>query len=156
MKRLETSGTLSTEQNKKIKAIRIRPGILYGVCKVYKIITYICAPFRPILSAIATPSYKHSKFLIPKPSSITFNEFILKDSFAFAEEIAHQDSKLFIGSVDVHLLFTDIPLEKTINICTKLFYDNGDVIEGLNKSEFNNLMSLATQESNFIIIDVLY
>ena len=121
------------------------PGILYGLCKVHKAITDICPPFRPILSAIGTPSYKLAKFLVPKLSSITFNEFTVKDSFAFAEEIVHQDSKLSMGILDVDSLFTNIPLEETINICTNLLYDNEDVIEGVNKSEFKNLLSLATR-----------
>ena len=155
MKRLEKSGNLSTEQYKKIKAVGSRPGILYGLCKVHKAITEVCPQFRPILSAIGTPSYKLAKFLVPKLSSVTFNEFTVKDSFAFAEEIVHQDSKLFMGSLDVDSLFTNIPLEETINICTNLLYNN-DVIEGINKSEFKNLLSLATQESYFIFNDVLY
>ena len=79
-----------------------------------------------------------------------------KDRFAFAEEIVQQDSKLFMGSLDVDSLFTNIPLEETINICTNLLYNNEDVIEGINKSEFKNLLSLATQESYFIFNDVLY
>ena len=116
MKRLEKSGSLSTEQYKKIKAVGSRPGILYGLCKVHKAITEVCPPFRPILSATGTPSYKLAKFLVPKLSSVTFNEFTVKDSFAFAEEIVHQDSKLFMGSLDVDSLFTNIPLEETINI----------------------------------------
>ena len=62
-----------------------------------------------------------TKFLVPKLSSVTFNEFTVKDSFAFAEEIVHQDSKLFMGSLDVDSLFTNIPLEETINICTICF-----------------------------------
>ena len=37
-----------------------------------------------------------------------------------------------------------------------MLYKNEDVIEGLNKSEFKNLLSLATQESYFIYNDVLY
>ena len=156
LKRLEKSGSLSTEQYKKIKAVGSTPGILYGLCKVHKAITEVCPPFRPILSAIGTPSYKLAKFLVPKLSSVTFNEFTVKDSFAFADEIVHQDSKIFMGSLDVDSLFTNIPLEETINICTNLLYDNEDVIEGINKSEFKNLLSLATQESYFIFNDVLY
>ena len=156
LKRLEKSGSLSTEQYKKIKAVGNRPGILYGLCKVHKAITEVCPPFRLILSAIGTPSYKLAKFLVPKLSSVTFNEFTVKNSFAFAEEIVHQDSKLFMGSLDVDSLFTNIPLEKTINICTNLLYNNEDVLEGINKSEFKNLLSLATQESYFIFNDVLY
>ena len=45
LKRLEKSGTVSTEQYKKIKAVGSRPGILHGLCKVHKAITDICPPF---------------------------------------------------------------------------------------------------------------
>ena len=150
MKKLEKSGTLSTEQHKKIKAVRSRPGILYGLYKVHKSITDICPPFKPILSAIGTPSYKLAKFLVHKFSSITFNEFTVKDSFAFAEEIVHQDSKLFMGSLDADSLFTNIPLEETINICTNLLYNNEDVIEGINKCDFKNLLSLLRNLFSFL------
>ena len=87
-----------------------------------------------------------------KLSSITFNEFTVKDSFAFAEEIVHQDGKLFMSSLDVDSLFTNIPLKETIN----LVYNNVDVIEGINKSEFENLLSFTTQESYFTCNDILY
>ena len=66
------------------------------------------------------------------------------------------DSKLFMGSLDVDSLFTNIPLEETINMCTNLLYNSEDVIEGTDKSEFKDLLSLATQESYFIFNDVLY
>ena len=105
---------LSAEQYKKIKAVRSRPGILYELFKDYKAIT-VCPQFKHILSAIGTPSYKLAKFLVPKLSSISFNEFTVKSCFAFAEEIVHQDSKLFMGSLDVDSLFNNIPLEETIN-----------------------------------------
>ena len=111
LKSREKSGSLTTDQYKKIKAIGSRPGILYGLCKVHKAIIDVCPPFRPILFAIGNPSYKLAKFLVPKLSSITFNELTVKDSFAFAEEIVHQDGKLFMGSLDVDLLFTNIPLK---------------------------------------------
>ena len=156
LKSLEKSGSLSTDQYKKIKAIGSRPGILYGLCKVHKAIFDVCPPFRLILSAIGTPSYKLAKFLVPKLSSITFNEFTVKDSFAFAKEIVHQDGKLFMGILDVDSLFTNIPLKETIKICANLLYKNLDVIEGINKSEFKNLLSLATQESYFMFNDILY
>ena len=91
-----------------------------------------------------------------KLSSITFNEFTVKDYFVFTEEIVHQDGKLFMGSLDVDSLFNNIPLKETINICTNLLYNNVDVIEGMNKSEFDKLLSLATQESYFMFNDILY
>ena len=55
-----------------------------------------------------------------------------------------------MGGLDVDSLFSDIPPEETINICTNLLYSNEDIIEGINKSEFKDLLSLATQELHFI------
>ena len=106
--------------------------------------------------ATGTPSYKLVKFLVPKLSSIIFNEFTVKDSFTFAEEILHQDCKLFMGSLNVDVLYTDIPLKEIINICTNLLYNKEDFVEGINKSEFKNLLLLAPPESFFIFNDVIY
>ena len=53
-------------------------------------------------------------------------------------------------------LFTDIPLTETINICTNLLCNNLDVIEGINKSEFEYLLSLATQESYSMFNRIVY
>ena len=115
MERLEKLKSLSTEQYEKIKAGGSRPGISNGLCKVHKAITYVSPPFRPILYAIRTPSYKLPKLFISKLSSIAFNELTERDYFTFAEEVVHQDSTFFMGSLDVDTLFTNIPLEETIN-----------------------------------------
>ena len=52
-----------------------------------------------------------------------------------AKEIAEEDSTFYMGSLDEDPLFTNIPLEKTINICTESIFDQNDIVEGLNKSE---------------------
>ena len=48
LKRFKKSGTLSTQQYKKLIAVGSRLGILYGLYKVHKAIADICPPFRPI------------------------------------------------------------------------------------------------------------
>ena len=101
---------------------------------------------------IGTRSYKLSKFLVPKVSSITFNGFTVKDSFTFAKEVVHQDSKLYISILDVDSLFTNILLKETINICANLLYKKLDVIEGIHKSECESFLSLDTLEWYFIFI----
>ena len=63
LKSLKLSGALSVEQHKKTKAVGSRPGVLYGLCKVHKNILDRCPPFRPILSAIGTPSYNLQFFI---------------------------------------------------------------------------------------------
>ena len=66
-------------------------------------------------------------------NSINSNEFIVKDTFCFAKEIVEQNSSLVMGSLDVDSLFTNIPLDETIDICTYTIYSQQDVIEGIKK-----------------------
>ena len=138
MKSLKSSGSLSDKQYKKIKAAGSRPGVLYGLCKVHKAIVDVCPPFRPILSATGTPTYKIATFLVSILSFLTINEFTNKDSFSFAKEIIEQDSNFYMGSLDVDSLFANIPLEETINTCTESIYDQNDSIEGLNNLNLKN------------------
>ena len=132
LKSLKSSGSLSDKQYKKIKAVGSRPGVLCGLCKVHKAIVDVCPPFRPILSAIGTTTYKIAKFQVPIKNCLTINEFTVKDSFSFAKKIVEKDSNFYMGSLDVDSLFTNIPQEETINICTELIYDQNGSIEGLN------------------------
>ena len=89
-------------------------------------------------------------------NSITSNDIIVKDTFCFAKEIDEQDSSLVMDTLDVDSLFTNIPLDKTIDICTNTIYSEQDVIQRISKEEFRNLLSLATKESYFIFNEVLY
>ena len=156
LKSLKSSDSLSDKQYKNFKAVGSRDGVIYGICKVHKAIVDVCPPFRPILPATGTPTFEIAKFLVPILSCLTINDFTVKDSFSFAKEIVEQDSNFYMGSLDVDSLFTNIPLEETINICTELICDQNDSIEGLNKSEFKELLSLATKESYFIFNEILY
>ena len=83
------------------------------------------------------------------------NEFTVKDSFSFAKEIVEKDSSFYMGSLDVDSFLTSIALEETINICTESIYNENDIIKGLNKSEFKELLSVATKESYSIFSDFL-
>ena len=73
------------ESRKSVQPVGPRPGILYGHCKVHKDIIENCPPFRPILSAINTPTCKLGEFLVSILKSLTSNQYKVKDSFAFAE-----------------------------------------------------------------------
>ena len=105
-----TSITSTWLYNKLVQILIFKRHISEDVCPI----TDVSPPSRPILPAIGTPSYKLAKFLVPKLFSITFNEFTVKHSFAFAEEIVSQDGKLIMGSLDVDLLFPNIPLKPNL------------------------------------------
>ena len=97
------------------------------------------------MSAINTPTYKLAKCLVPILKSLTSKEYTVKDSFAFAEEIVEQDSEFFKGSLDVNSLFTNIPLEETIDSCANTCFENTKKL-GLSKIEFKEILCLATNK----------
>ena len=55
-----------------------------------------------------------------------------------------------MGSLDVDSLFTNIPLEETIEICTNELFKESETVESLSKSEFKEFLSLATKDLHFI------
>ena len=110
---------MTEKARKSLKPVGIRPGVMYSLCKVHKASVGNCPLFRPILSALNTPTYKLAKFSVPVLKPLITNEFTVKDSFHFDEEIVDQQHDLFMGSLDADSLFTNIPLEETIEICTR-------------------------------------
>ena len=111
--------------------------------------------FRPILSAINTPGYNLAKCLIPILEPLTHNEYTVNDSFSFAKEIKTFDSSLFMASLDVEPLYTNIPLNETISNCVDLH--NKNIYNGkVNKKGFFQLLETATSESSFIFDFLLY
>ena len=67
--------------------------------------------FRPILSALGTPTCKLAKFFVPLLERLTYNHYTIKDSFSFCEELRHFNTNLIMASFDVESLFTNIPLQ---------------------------------------------
>ena len=68
---------------------------------------------------------------------------LLKTLFPLQKKLS--SNSFYMGTLDVDSLFTNIPLEETNSICRKSIYDRNDSVEGLNKSEFKKLLSLATK-----------
>ena len=50
---------------------------------------------------------------------------------------------LFVGSLDVDSLFTNIPSDETFDICTNTLFEITERVEGLTKIEFRELLSFA-------------
>ena len=127
-----------------------RPGVLYGSCKVHKPISGKCPPFRPILSAIGTCTYNLAKFFVPLLKDFTVNNYTVSDTFSFAEDIRKQNPNLYMTSFDVDSLFTNIPLDETIQICTNNLFKDKRKVKGLLKKQCKVLLDLATKKSCFL------
>ena len=106
LKNLRDKKEISIEQYKDLSPSGSRPGIMYGLDKVHKIVRDGLPSFRSILSAIGTPTCKLAKFLVPILEPLTTNEYTIKDSFTFAEELQSFDSKLVMASFDIESQLT--------------------------------------------------
>jgi len=143
---------MTSEQYEAIRPVGTQPSVLYGLGKVHKTLVNNVPKLRPILSAINTPTYKLSQYLNKLMKPLTTNEYTAKDSFSFAEDIRLQDSAKSMASLDVDSLFTNITLDETIDICCELLFQNTDVVDGLSRDDFKELLTTATKES-FILFD---
>ena len=78
LKELKASEAISETDYKKLKPRGSSFHVLYGLCKTHKRVLDKSPPFRPILSAIKTPSYNLAKFLVPLIEPITKSNFTVK------------------------------------------------------------------------------
>ena len=67
-----------------------RAGIVYDSFKVHKKCVDGCPPFRVVLSALQTPTYKLAKVLVSILEPLTTSKYAVKDSLNFATEIVDQ------------------------------------------------------------------
>ena len=109
---LKDSGTISEANYQSLYSTGGSYGILYGLPKIHK----EGCPLRPILTSYDTPNYKIAKFLVPLLEPLTSNQYTLPNSYKSKEAVLPQDSDLHMASLDVQSLFTNVPVEETINI----------------------------------------
>ena len=153
LRNMKSEGVISQELYSELFVSGSKPGILYGLPKVHK----DGCPVRPILSAIGTFNYKLSKFLVPLLAPITINEYTVKDSFSFSKEVCDLNfENCCIASFDVKSLFTNIPLNETIDICTDNLFGDSDKVLNFGKRQFHKLLSLAASECYFVFNEELY
>ena len=152
LKQLNDSEVISDTEYKKLKPRGSRFGILYGLCKSHKSLIDNCLHLRPILSAIKTPSYNIAKYLVRILEPIATNKLTIKNGFEFAKEVIEQDSGLFMASLDVESLFTNIPLEETFIVSRDCLFANEAKISNFSRNNFEKLLRMALP-NNFFSFD---
>ena len=97
-----------------------------------------------------------AKYLNPILSPLTTNEFAVKNSFDFAEEVVNYDHNLYMASLYLESLFTNIPLEETIKNCVNDLFSNNFYSGKLSRKDLYDLLKIATTESSFVFDNKLY
>ena len=113
-----------------------KSGILYGLCEIHESIVDVVPPFRPILSAIETPTYKLAKFHVPLLEPATYIHYTIKDSLALCEERKQFNTNLIMACFEIGSLFTNISLQDTIGLCIQKPFEDKNYTDGLSKTRF--------------------
>ena len=108
------------------------------------------------MSAIGTCTYNIAKFFVPILKDFPLNEYAVRDSFSFCDEIQEQDNNLYMTSFDIESLFTNIPLDETMNICVNNVFGNKKRVKGLLEKDFKQLLRLSVESSCFAFNKVHY
>ncbi|XP_068723463.1 uncharacterized protein [Montipora capricornis] len=121
-------------------------GVLYGLPKVHK----TGCPFRPIVSSVNTYNYNLASFLVDVLKPISTNQFTIKNSFSFVDWVKTlQHNNEIMCSFDVCSLFTNVPLDETIEICLSKLYSLPDP-PALPRHVLKTLLEFATKKSHFV------
>ena len=78
---------------------------------------------------------------------LTSNEHTIKYSFSFVEELLNYDFILVMTSFDVESLFSNIPLQETIDFCVELLFIDKPNIDSFTITNFHELPTIAMSES---------
>ena len=134
-----------------------QPARFYGLSKLHKQRERNTPPpFRPTVSSIRAHNYKLAKYLGSLLSPHISNKYTTQDSFSFVQEIQNIDTRnKYLISFDVQNLFTNIPLNETINIAINTIFKHNPNFP-INRTDLKMLFSFATTQSHFLFNDFIY
>ena len=105
------------------------PPRIYGLPKIRK----PQVPLRPIVSCIGAPSYKFSKYIasVISPLAGKTSSHVLNSKYfpgMMQEERVEEEEEVLV-SFDVTLLFTNVPIDKTVDVIhRKLAAEEDDLV----------------------------
>ena len=135
----------------------LAPARVYGTPKMHKFSSSDSFPkLCPIVSSIGTFNYNLACFLCYVISPLVPNDYSCKDTFSFVSQIKNANlSKKFLVSYDVTSLFTNIPLQETIDIAINLIFNRNPNLS-ITKKELKKLFLFATSQTHFVFNSKFY
>ena len=130
--------------------------VLYGLPKIHK----LGAPMRPILSMIGSLNYGFAKFISKLLDPIRYAPSQCKESFSLASYLSSSSlNNFYFVSFDVASLFTNVPLDETIDIILDKLYPNKDKklkVNGMTRLIFKRALEWCLKGNIFIFNGKLY
>ena len=177
IKPVKIKNTFNEKVYNKIRSTGAKCGVCYGLTKVHK----DNLPVRPIISNIGTYNYNLAKYLseVLERNFIEKFKYTLKDSFDFINRLSKRqlEEKDFLISFDTESLFTNVPIDETVEIIKNTFFKlkdssnlkkvrknaaiyssdlyDGD-LDGMKWEVFEKLLRCCLQESYFTFNKQIY
>ena len=115
-------------------------------------------PLKVILRTIGTPCYNLAKQLCEILSPLCNNRHRLSDSFSFINSVNSLSFAFPVTmcSFDVSSLFTNVPLDETIEIAINRLFSEGHDTLGMDKETITSLLRTAAKDCCFIFNNQFY
>ena len=109
-----------------------------------------------MVSSIGTFNYNLAHFLCDFLSPLVLNDYSCKDNFSFVSQIKNANlSQKLLVSYDITSLFTNIPLQETIDITINLLFNHNANLN-ITRKELKKLFLFATSQTHFVLNSKFY
>ena len=122
-----------------------RPGYCYGTVKTHKHNN----PLRPIIAQMSSPTYRTAKFLNEIITPFIPVSYSLNSPSEFIDILSSTTPGYDIASLDVENLFTNVPVEETIQIILDRIYRSDQEPLKVPESILQEQLRACTMESPF-------
>lgn len=159
---LSMKGKFDATTYRKLYPTGSRPGLFYGTAKVHKLPqdsnNVDDLPVRPIVSSIGTATYETSKYLASLLSPLAKSKYTVQSTKEFITRIREKSVSVEfeLVSFDVTSLFTNVPLDYTIEVILDKVYRQKRIKTKLKREEMRALLNICTKEMHFCLNNKIY
>ena len=107
---------------------------------------------RPIISNIGTATYELAKYLSRFLEPLSKNEYTILNTSDLIGRLRNEEQippNYALVSFDVQSLFTNVPLNRTLDIIMERIYKNNDIITDIPSKDLKDLLLLCTKQVHF-------
>ena len=155
LRKLKNEGFFNDDVYKIVYPTGSRPARMYGLPKLHKMFDSVPV-LMPILSSIGTYNHQLAKFLGKLLDDVIPNDHSTKDTLSFVVELKRVSvTNKYMVCYDVTSLFTNIPLEETINLTINLLCEAKPDFR-ISRKDLQKPFQFATSKTNFLFNGNMY
>ena len=146
-----------------IRPVSNQPARLYATAKTHKfedhsLITTKNLKLRPIISTCGSYFFETAKALAKCLAPVAANHHTIKNTLDFADKLKDQkiEEDEIVVSYDVTFLFTEIPMDETINHIIDQIYNQQKLPQIAPRPIFRRLLERVTKGTTFTFNGKLY